>query len=87
MTHRSLDPARLLRALGLAVTRKSARSYRVIGGETPHLVHLGRSGWVCDYADSIYRRGEVCKHRLAVYMARQLTPAVREALQRLVEAA
>ena len=74
----TLDPARVARALTLDVETIDD-GYRVTGGSEPHVVRLSGQRWLCDCADALYNAG-VCKHRLAVHLARQLDHRVREAL-------
>jgi len=79
---RAVDPARLLRALGLTVTPVGPDTYRVTGGREPHLVQV-RHGkrWLCDCSDTAFRRGRRCKHIIATFLARQLGPGVLAALR------
>jgi len=59
-----IDPARLRRALALAVSVKTDRSAFVVsGGQRPHRVLL--DGIQCDCWDAALR-GVTCKHQLAV---------------------
>jgi hypothetical protein len=81
-----VDSRRLLRALGLEVQRTDPDTYVVTGGRRPHQVRRRGGGWGCDCADAAYRPGHPCKHRLAVYLARQLVPAVRDGLRQALEA-
>ena len=84
--HRGVDPSRLLRALGLTVSPESPCTWRVRGGAAEHLVRRDRGGWVCDCADAAFRSRQFCKHRLAVYLHRQLAGGVRHALRQAVGA-
>ena len=81
-----MDPGRLLRALGLTVSPESPRVWRVKGGAAEHLVRHEQGYWVCDCRDAAFRPGRPCKHRLAVYLDRQLEGAVRTALREAVGA-
>jgi helicase len=65
---RAIDPYRLRRALELRVSGGEADLYRVTGGLDPHLVRFGDHQCSCDCADA--GRGTVCKHVLAVRIAR-----------------
>jgi helicase len=65
---REIDPYRLRRALDLRVNGSEAGIYRVTGGLDPHLVHFSDQKFSCDCADA--NRGTVCKHMLAVRLAR-----------------
>lgn len=78
---RRVDPRRLLRALRLEVVAVSPGTYRVSGGEQPHLVQAPAKGpWLCPCRDAEIR-GARCKHVVAVYLFRQLARPVREALR------
>jgi hypothetical protein len=82
---RPVDPARLFRALQLAVTPEGPDGYRVSGGCSPHRVTVQTAGlWACDCADQLHHPGEWCKHLLAVYLDRQLAAPVRQALRQLL---
>ncbi len=74
---RSVDPRRVRRALELHTEDLGDGSYLVTGGAAPHVVQRG----VCDCPDEHYGRSGACKHRLAVYLARQIHPRVLEALR------
>ena len=84
---RRVDPARLLRALGLNVERVGPALYHVTGGRDPHTVRV-RDGesWTCDCVDALYHPAARCKHLIAVYLARQLAVPVRRALRQVVGA-
>lgn len=75
----TVDPARVRRALALDVQELEDGSYLVTGGSEPHVVR----GRQCDCPDARFHRGP-CKHRAAVYLARQLDERVREALREAV---
>jgi helicase len=62
-----VDPYRLRRALELRVCGGDGL-YRVSGGQEPHEVRVEGEGLACDCADA--GAGQVCKHVLAVRMAR-----------------
>lgn len=81
-----LDPARVLRALGLEAEPLGGGQYRVTGGRVPHIVRADGDRWVCGCADAAFRPGGRCKHVVAVYLARQLAEPVRAALREAVGA-
>jgi hypothetical protein len=81
----SVDPARVRRALSLNVTELADSEYLVTGGAAEHVVRASRRPWRCDCLDATYGSG-ACKHAVAVYLERQLAPAVRKALRSVVEA-
>lgn len=85
MSRRQLDPARVLRAVGLDVEALGGGFYRVSGGRWPHVVCTARRPWGCDCADALYRPRGRCKHVTAVYLYRQLDPRVRTALAEAVQ--
>jgi hypothetical protein len=71
-----IDPQRLARAVHLEVEVCGAARWIVSGGKQVHTV----TGAECDCQDSALRPGAVCKHRLAVQLAR-LPAEMREALR------
>jgi len=75
----TVDPGRTRRALGLTVEELDDDAYLVSGGAQPHVVR----GRECDCTDSVYHDGP-CKHRVAVYLHRQLDARVRAALREVV---
>ena len=76
-----VDPARLRRALlALDVRRAGDDCWRVSGGERVHHVRGGR----CDCADTQYRPGVFCAHRLACILDR-LPGFVLDGLRDLLE--
>ena len=85
MTHRVVDPGRLLRALTLEVSASDGDTYQVTGGMEPHIVrvHDGES-WTCDCVDAQYHPEARCKHLISVYLVRQLAVPVRLALRQAV---
>jgi hypothetical protein len=62
------DP-RLARAAHLSV-QPLGDGYRVTGGQAPHLVTLADGRPWCDCPDFAKRRGQPCKHVLAVELVR-----------------
>ena len=70
-----VDPGRTRRALSLQVEDLKDDCFRVTGGARPHVVR----GRHCDCTDALYHDGP-CKHRMAVYLYRQLDVRVRVAL-------
>lgn len=76
----TVDPGRVRRALALDVDELEDGSFVVRGGSIPHHVR----GTECDCPDSVYRPDRVCKHRLSVYLARQLDERVRQALREAI---
>jgi hypothetical protein len=82
MRTRTIDPARLLRALCLEVEPLGRGRYQVRGGRAPHVVLVGSQGrWACNCHDAAMRPSIRCKHVLSVYLVRQLAPPVRAALR------
>lgn len=77
----TVDPGRVRRALVLDVQELEDGTFVVHGGGEPHHVR----GRECDCPDSLYRPDRVCKHRLSVYLARQLDERVRAALREAVQ--
>jgi hypothetical protein len=85
---RTIEHGRLLRALLLTVERIGPEHFVVRGGSHQHEVRVTRAGrWSCDCPDSVFRRSGSCKHRLAVYLARQLVGPVRVALRDVLASA
>ena len=81
----SIDPDRILRALALSVEWLTDGRYLVTGGASPHIVKRTSSGWTCDCLDSVYNRGQPCKHRLARHIHQRLHPTVVDSLLLAVE--
>lgn len=82
---RTIDPRRLLRALGLEVERTAPGRYRVAGGARSHVVLLRRDGPpVCDCVDAHLRPGTVCKHRLALRLFLKVDRPILTALRSVV---
>jgi hypothetical protein len=75
----AVDPGRLARAIHLDVEPTGAGIWSVTGGRTAHVVT--RAG--CDCVDGEVHPEQICKHRLAVVLAR-LSAEIREALRELV---
>lgn len=75
----TLDPQRLTRSLTLNVDPIENGAYVVTGGSEPHAVRPVGNGWECDCADGRFHDGP-CKHRLAVYLSRQLDSRILTAL-------
>ena len=63
-----IDPYRFRRALDLKVEPGDSGEYRVTGGLDPHMVVTTEGNLLCDCADA--GKGNVCKHQLAVRLAR-----------------
>ncbi|SIO63309.1 helicase [Singulisphaera sp. GP187] len=63
-----IDPYRLRRSLDLKLRPAGEGTYHVWGGLEPHVVRQQGSDWVCDCPDA--RKGQTCKHVLAVRLAR-----------------
>ena len=82
----AVDPSRTVRALSLDVQPLGDGAYIVSGGAEPHQVTTSEEPWRCDCMDAQYGRG-ACKHAVAVYFARRLAPAVRDALRAAVGSA
>ena len=89
----TLDVGRTRRALRLHVERLTDSEYLITGGAESHTVDTTEVPWSCDCLDSFYRPSVSlyggrhfgpCKHTTAVYFARQLAPAVRDALASVV---
>jgi len=78
----TVDPGRTRRALSLQVEELEDGAFLVSGGAQPHVVQGRR----CDCTDAVYFGGP-CKHRMAVYLHRQLDARVRAALLQAVGAA
>ena len=77
----TIDAGRLVRALSLTVRPlDDGDGYAVSGGAGSHTVELTEHGWRCGCPDSRFH-DVVCKHRLAVHMARQLDARVLEVLR------
>lgn len=80
-TTSTVDPERLRRALPLDVARLDDGSHVVTGGADPHHVR----GRECDCLDTQFS-GEVCKHRLSVYLHARLDGRVLAALRAALNA-
>ncbi|MGD0483797.1 MAG: hypothetical protein ABSB58_03980 [Gemmatimonadales bacterium] len=83
MSRPTVDPGRLIRALGLTVEPGPRGTWYVQGGAAAHVVRRRCTGWTCDCLDGAFHPGQPCKHRLAVALNR-LPPPIRAALRDVV---
>ncbi len=84
MTHPTIDPGRLQRAVWLDVQRVKPDTFRVSGGAADHIVAVVNGEVRCDCYDAQYRGGG-CKHSLIVRLIAG-DQSVVKALRQLVAA-